>query len=38
MCEIIAYVGFFVLVGIAIILFTGFGETDDDFDDDESDY
>ena len=38
MYKIIACVGFFVLVGIAIILFTGYGETDDDFDDDESDY
>jgi hypothetical protein len=39
MYEIIACAGFFVLVGIVIILFTGFGETDDDnFDDDESDY
>ena len=38
MYEIIACAGFFVLVGIAIILFTGYGETDDDFDDDDSDY
>lgn len=34
MYEIIAYVGFFLLIRIAIILFTEFGETDDDdFDD-----
>lgn len=38
MYEIIACAGFFVLVGIVIILFTGYGENDDDFDDDESDY
>lgn len=38
MYEIIACAGFFVLVGIAIILFTGYGETnDDDNDYDESD-
>ena len=38
MYEMIAYGGFFMLIGIAIILFTGYGESDnDDFDDDESD-
>ena len=39
MYEMIIFGGFLMLIGIAIILFTGYGETDDnDFDDDESDY
>ena len=38
MYEMIAFGGFLMLIGIAIILFTGYGEIDDDFDDDESDY
>lgn len=32
MYEMIALGGFFMLIGIAIILFTGYGETDDDYD------
>ena len=39
MYDMIVFGGLLMLTGIAIILFTGFGETDDDdFDDDESDY
>ena len=39
MYEMIIFGGFLMLIGIAIILFTGYGETDDDddFNDDESD-
>jgi hypothetical protein len=38
MYEMIAFGGFLMLVGIAIILFTGYGESDDDGNDyDESD-
>lgn len=29
----VACAGFLILIGIVIMLFTGFGETDDDFDD-----
>ena len=29
---------FLILIGLVIMLLAGFGETDDDFDDDDSDY